>query len=476
MEKESKPASTKSNKRILTVFALAMINVSLICSLRGLPMMAEYGLSIVALLLLAVLVFFIPTSLISAELATGWPKKGGIYAWVKQAFGEKWGFVAIWIQWSQNLAFYPTALAAAAATIAFIFMPILATSKIFTVVVVIIVYWGATFLNFKGLKFSAMLSKYGAVFGIIVPGAVIMIATAVWLALGNPSQIAFTTQALIPDLSSMGSFVFFAGIVLYFAGMEVSAVHAKEVKDPQKNFPKAILLSALIIIAIFVLGSLSVAIIVPQAQISLTAGVMETLAILFTEFNMLWVIPLIALLAAPGMVAQISSWIAGPSKGLLACAQQGNLPKFFQQTNKQGVQTHILIFQGCIVTGISMVFLLMPTVSSGFWILSALAVQLYLVMYIIMFAAAIKLRYSEPNTPRPFKVPGGIIGMWLIGGLGLVTAIGTILIGFYPPNQFAMGDIFFFESFLLGGILIIAIAPLVIHRYKKPSWMPAEIK
>ena len=68
-----------SNGKVLGVFTLAMINVSLILNLRGLPMLATYGFAIVSFLLLAALVFFIPTALVSAELATGWPLSGGIH-------------------------------------------------------------------------------------------------------------------------------------------------------------------------------------------------------------------------------------------------------------------------------------------------------------------------------------------------------------------------------------------------------------
>ena len=108
-----------STKHKLGVFILAMLTFSVIASLRGLPSMAEYGLSSTFYYLLVAIVFFIPVSLISAELATGWPKKGGIYLWVKEAFGQRWGFFAIWLQWIQNVVWYPTVLAFAAGALAF---------------------------------------------------------------------------------------------------------------------------------------------------------------------------------------------------------------------------------------------------------------------------------------------------------------------------------------------------------------------
>ncbi len=466
-----------SNKKkgILSVFGLVMINVALICSLRGLPLMAEYGTSIVFFLLLAALLFLLPTSLISAELATGWPKKGGIYVWVKEAFGPKWGFVATWLQWSQNLVFYPTALAATAATLAYLFGSAeLANNPYYTMLVIIVVYWGATFWNFKGLKASSALTNIGTISGVIVPFIVILITAAVWILAGNPSEISFNLQSFIPEFNTQ-NIVFFSGIILFFAGIEVSATHAQEVENPQKDYPKAIFISAIIIISIFLLGALSIAIILPANEISLTAGIMQTFMKVYGELGLKWIVPILALLAAPGMIAQVSTWIAGPSKSLLRTADDGSLPKFFQHTNKNDVQTHILIFQGIIVSVISMVFLFMPSVSSSFWILSALAVQLYLIVYLFMYFSAIKLKYTRDYVHRSFNVPGGKIGMWITAGVGILTAIFAIAIGFIPPQPIESAQgLTFYHLFLVFGILIMCAMPLVVYHFRKPSWLPKK--
>lgn len=463
-----------SKKKILSVFGLVMINVALICSLRGLPMMAEYGTSIVFFLLLAVIVFLIPSSLVSAELSTGWPKRGGIYVWVKEALGQKWGFTATWLQWAQNLIFYPTALAATAAVIAYLFnRPDLANNPYFTMAIILGIYWGATFWNFKGLKASSKLTTIGTISGVIIPFIIIVISALVWLFSGNPSQISFTWQSFIPQFN-LQNVVFFSGIILFFAGMEVSATHAQEVDNPQKDYPKAIFISAIIIIAIFMLGALSIAVILPAEEISLTAGIMQTFMKVYTKFGLNWLVPILALLAAPGMIAQVSTWIAGPSKSLLRTADEGNLPKFFQKTNKNGVQTHILIIQGLIVTIVSMVFLFMPSVSSSFWILSALTVQLYLVMYILMFISAIRLKYTRAYVTRAFKVPGGNAGMWIVAGVGFLAAIFAITVGFVPPQPVNAQGLVFYHAFLATGMIVMCTIPLLIYHFRKQSWKPSQ--
>jgi len=130
----------------------------------------------------------------------------------------------------------------------------------------------------------------------------------------------------------------------------------------------------------------------------------------------------------------------------------------------------LLIAQAIIVTLFSSVFLIMPTVSSAYWILSAMLSQLYLVMYVLLFAAAIKLRYKRPNVERAYKIPGGNVGMWIVAGLGLVGSSFAFFIGFFPPAQLKTGDPVFYVSFLILSVIISCLAPTLILLFKKPDW------
>ncbi len=463
----------KSQKagKFLGVFALAMINVSLICSLRGLPTMAEYGLSVVFFLMVSVILFLIPVSIVSAELATGWPKGGGIYVWVREAFGEKWGFVTIVLQWVQNLVFYPTALAATAAVIAYMFVdPDLANNRYYTLAVIIIVYWFAVLVNLRGMKASGRFTSIGTILGIIFPGVLLFVLGLAWILSGQHFALTIDLDGFIPDLGNVNNFVLLTGMFLFFAGMEVSGVHAMEVKNPTKDYPRAIFISALIVTLIFLFGSLAIALIIPTSQLSLTAGIMQTYLAVLNKFGIGWLVPIIALLAAPGMVVQVSSWIVGPSRGLLVTAENGDLPPFFQKLNKNNMPSHIMIVQGILVSVIAMVFMLMPSVSSSFWILTALAAILYLTVYIIMFAAAIKLKYSQPKTPRPYEVPGGKIGMWIIAGIGIISCAVAILFGFFPPSQISTGSVGVYVGLLVIGYIVLGSIPFIVFSFRKKSW------
>jgi len=251
-------------------------------------MMAKEVLSMIFYILFAAIMFLVPASLVSAELGGAFSKQGGgVYIWVKESFGSRWGFMAIWLQWVQDMVWYPTVLAFGAGALAYLFMkPDLADSGIYTGAVIIISYWAATFITLKGTNTASSVIKYGVLLGTVLPGVLIIVLGLLWFDQGNTLQfmepnvtvIAAERAAgegpharLFPHITGMGSVAFLAGIILLFAGVEVQAVHANEMKDPPRQFPKSMFLAAVIIFCLFTLGSLSVAAVVPADQISLTA-------------------------------------------------------------------------------------------------------------------------------------------------------------------------------------------------------------
>ncbi len=458
--------------KTLTVFALVMINVAAVANLAQLSVLAEYGLSAIFFIGAASLIFFVPVALVSAELATGWPQTGGVYIWVKEAFGKGWAFLAMWLLWFENVIWYPTILSFAAATIAFIFNPALATNPIYTFAIILLIAWGATFMNLRGMKTSSLISTFGVWVGVLFPLLLIIALSLIWLSSGGTPQIDLSMQNLVPEMGNLASLVFLVGVLLSLSGMEMSAIHAGSVKDPQTNYPKAILISAVIIFLTLTLGSLAISLAIPRSEIVLTAGIMEAFQYFFNEFNILWFLPMMALLIAVGSIGTVSTWLAGPSKGLLVTAKDGSLPPFFQKVNENGMPANVLITQAAIISLLALVFVFMPSVSASYWILTAMTAQLYLIMYLLMFAAAIRLRHSQPDVKRAFCVPGGNAGMWIIAGTGFLASLFAIIIGFVPPSGIDTGSESFFHLFTMGGIALVCIMPLIILKLKKPGWVP----
>lgn len=454
----------------LSIFSLAMINVAVICSIKNWPITAEYGFSSVFFYIIGTLFLFIPVSLVSAELATGWPKKGGIYIWIKEAFGENIAFLAIWLLWVENVVWYPTILSFLAGTLAYAIHPSFSDNPTYTFVCILLIFWGASLINLKGMKTSSLITNFSVIFGTIVPGIAIILMGLLWMLLGKPSYISFTLDSFFPPLDSIGSWVLLVGVLLGFSGMEMSSIHANDVNNPQRDYPRAIAISGALIVLLSVLGTLAIAIVVPQKSIALHAGGMEAMSIFLRAYGMPWAVPLLAIFISLGAFGGVSTWLVGPTRGLLAAAQAGDFPPLLHKENKHGMPTTIIIGQAIIVSILSLLFLFLPSVNSSFWILIAIASQVYLVMYGLLFVAAIRLRYKAPTVVRQYKIPFGNTGMWIVALTGFTTCVFCFFLGFVPPSQLEITNFFLFESIMVLSITALCFTPYIILRFKKPSW------
>lgn len=455
--------------KTLGVFSLVMINVIAVDNLRSLTAGAEYGFALVFFYALAAILFFIPTILISAELATGWPETGGVYIWVREAFGEKWGFLTIWLQWIYNVVWYPTIFAFIAGIVAYLIQPQLVNNKIYMLSVILSAFWGTTLINCLGLRATSWLSTLGAIIGTILPMILIAALGIAWLFLGKPSQIHFTIKSFFPNMANMGNLAFFTNILFGLMGMEMSAVHAGDVRNPSRDYPRALFFSMLIIMSTLIFACLAITIVVPSKQLNLVSGLIDAFGIFFNTYHMSWFIPIIAILIILGSLSGAAAWVMGPARGLLVASRENNLPKFLGRVNKKNMPVGVLLTQGIVVTLLCAIFLIMPTVNSSYWVLSNLTAQLALLFYILMFAAAIRLRYKRAHVQRAYKIPGGLPGVWLVGGVGIITCVGAIVLGFLPPSQIAVGKITSYELILVAGIILCCLPPFIFNILKSSA-------
>ena len=418
----------------LGVFTLAIMNVTAVVSLRGLPAEAEYGLSSAFYYLFAAIVFLIPTSLVAAELAAMFQdKQGGVFRWVGEAYGKKWGFLAIFLQWVESTIWYPTVLTFGAVALAFIGTNdahdmSLASNRYYSLAVVLIIYWLATFISLKGMGWVGKVAKVGGMVGTIIPAGLLMVLAVIYLASGGQSQMNFDGN-FFPDFSNFDNLVLASSIFLFYAGMEMGGIH-------------------------------------------LTQSLLVGFDNYFKYVHASWLSPIIAVALAFGVLAGVLTWVAGPSKGIFAVGKAGYLPPFFQKTNNNGVQKNILLIQGLAVTLLSLLFVVMPSVQSFYQILSQLTVLLYLIMYLLMFSGAIYLRYNMKKAPRPFRIGSKGNGlMWFIAGLGFCGSLLAFVLSFIPPSQISIGSNTVWFAVLVIGCIVVVSAPFIIYASRKPSWV-----
>ncbi|WP_240745289.1 amino acid permease [Microbacterium sp. K35] len=470
-EHAPRPAVTPSTRvsrpavAVLGVGQLALLTLVVVASLRSLPAMAVYGLGSIMLYLIPAILFLVPTALVAAELATGW--KGGVYVWVREALGNRWGFTAVWLQWIQNVVWFPTQLAFVAGALAFVFLdPSLSSSGFFTAVVIIVCYWGATLVTLRGGDLFAKLGSWGGILGTLLPAVLLIVFGAVWVFSGEKSQVPLEASAMIPPFTGLASIVLIVSNVLAYAGMEVNAVHVNQMKDPGRGYPRSVFLAAALILLVFILPTLAIAVAVPPKELGLTNGIMLAFGEYFDHWSMGWATAVVSALIAAGALASVVTWVAGPSKGVLAAAETGLLPPPLQKRNKAGVQSGILMLQGTIVTVLAAIFIIVPNVSAAFVALIDMAAALYLVMYMLMFASALVLRRKAPDVKRAYRVKG----LPLVAGVGFVACLAAFLLAFIPPDGFTAFPPAAYPWIVGAVIVVLGAPPLVFYAVRRPSW------
>jgi len=142
--------------------------------------------------------------------------------------------------------------------------------------------------------------------------------------------------------------------------------------------------------------------------------------------------------------------------------------------NKRHVPVAILVAQGIMGSLFALVFLFVPSINTSYWMLSALTTQILVLMYILVFAAALRLRYTEPDTARPYRIPGGNYGIWIVAGMGLLGSTFGLVIGFIPPSGLDHWPTPIYIGAMFAAIVICSVPPFIIERIKKPTWAVAD--
>jgi putative glutamate/gamma-aminobutyrate antiporter len=463
---------------VISMMAFAVMNFMTVVSLRGLPAQAEYGLVSIFYYLFAAVVFLIPTALVAAELASTFPQQGGVFRWVGEAFGPRWGFAAVYWQWQAWVLWLPTVLVFGSAALAFVMWPqsfdaALASNKLYSMAILLIIFWSVTVFTFRGIQASVKLSTLSGIFGTILPGAILIVLGVVYVAKGNPIQMSLHT-GFLPDFGNWHSMVLAASIFLFYAGMETQAVHVKNLKNPSRDYPLSILIATIMTVVIFVLGTLAVGVVIPLKSINLAESLLVAYRDLWANLGVPWLGNVMAFMLVVGVLGQVTVVATGPSTGLLAVGKAGYLPKILQKTNANGVSIPILVMQALIVTVLCGIFLVMPSVQSVFQLLSQVSNIMFLIMYMFMFVAGIALRYIQPNMARPFRIPGGNFGMWLVGLVGFAGALISGALSFAPPTQITTGSAAVYVGILVAVIAIEVAIPFIVFAFRKPSWKAAD--
>ena len=454
-------------RKTLTLFGFFALTASMVMTVYEYPTFATSGFHLVFFLLLGGFLWFLPVALCAAEMATveGW-EEGGIFTWVGKTLGEKWGFASIFFQWFQITVGFVTMIYFILGALSYVLnWPALNEKPFIKFAGVLVIFWALTFSQLGGTKNTAKIAKIGFIVGILIPAVILFGLSIAYLVGGNPIDVKISVSTFLPDFTKLNTLVVFVSFILAYMGVEASASHVNEMVNPKKNYPLAMFGLVILAIILNTIGGLAIAAVIPQSQLNLSAGVVQTFAVLIEKFGGgTFLVKIIALMIALGVMGEVSAWVVGPSRGMYAAAQKGILPKKLRKVNEHDVPVPLIMLQGVVVT----IWAAVLTFGGGgnnvsFLTAISLTVVIYLVGYLLFFIGYFKLIFKHEDLKRAYQIPGGKIFKSIVAAFGFITSIFALAISFVPPAQLVGKSADEYEAILFISFVITLIIPFAIY-------------
>ncbi|MCL9779965.1 APC family permease [Vibrio sp. S4M6] len=434
-------------------------------SVRNIPSLAIFGNHLPIFFLAGIVLFLLPVSFISAELSATFSndKDNGIYHWVKRAYGKDMGMFAIWNLWINSLIWFPANLLFIASTFLTIFFPNVASHQSVLITLMVAIFWFITLLNLKGIKESARVAYACLLLGVILPILILLVSAAIWLFKGLPTH--FTLNHGLELGSASHNMSALMVIITSFLGVEITSVHINRVANPKRTFTIAILVAAILIVALMFIGSIAMAMMIPAEHLSLYNGLAQTFRAILGQFGLGYMGPAILCMVVLGSVGALISWTISPAIGMGQAARNGYMPKALGKFNKNGVPTAILLIQAVIITVFCLAITLFKNMNDFYWYLISLSTAIYLLMYMAMFFAGMKLRKQSTQAGTLLK---NNALFYLISIAGLVGVFATFIISFIPSSQVLQQETL--SSYLLqfgSGVVVVSLCYFGFVFYRK---------
>ncbi|AMV69946.1 putative glutamate/gamma-aminobutyrate antiporter [Pediococcus damnosus] len=464
----------------LNLFGFFTLTASMLMSADEYPAFAQSGLLAVCYLVLAGVFWFLPVALCSAEMATiDGNTQGGVFAWVKNSLGTRWGFLAVFFQWLQITVNFITMIYFIIGALSYVLnFPALNHNPLIKWAAFLVIYWVMTFIQLGGVAKTDKLVSISFMIGIILPSVILLIMGIMYVLKTGHVQFDVSLTDNVHTLATNFSIGTIVPYILAFTGIEASASYINDLDRPSRNYPLCMIILVGFAILVDSLGGLSVAAVIPANHLTLNQGVIQAVAQMMkvTFPAIQWGVHVIGILMALGMLGEISSWIIGPVKSLFVTAEDGILPHYFMHVNHDGVPVRLIMVQGIVVTLISgFLTVVLKGSNDAYQMAMALTVMLYIVTYILIFVAYIHQEKNAPQIKRGFQIPGGKVFRYVVASIGLVTSVVVLGSTFIPstsiktisPHLYTLLMVLFF-------VVVIGITELIyevgIHRHKKPTY------
>lgn len=444
-------------RKVLRGLDLTLFTVCAILVIDQLAASAAIGPQAVFWWIFTMVLFFIPYGLITAELGSAYPDQGGIYAWVRRAFGPRWGGRTAWLWWINVALWQPSVFILFAGIFAALFMPDLSLWT--QIAIAVALTWITVWINIVRLDIGKWVPNLGAIFKV-----------AIMLVIGIGGFVYASNHGVANELTlssmapSWGASLAFLPVIVYnFMGFELMSGASAEMKNPARDVPLTIAVSGILIAAFYLFATIGILIALPLEEIDLVSGIVDTLRVLLGEGGAsgAFVIAL-GLMALYSFLANMVTWTMGANRSAAEAAIDGNLPPMFARLHAvHKTPVSAAIVTGVVTTVVIVIYgFLAADAEDLFWTLFAFSSIVFLLPYLLMFAAFLRLRSIDASTARPYRVPGGEGGAWVLALLCILFILQAIVFFIYTPGEF---DATYAASVVIGVLVTILIGEFLVR-------------
>ncbi len=448
----------------MRLWDVILFNIAAVLGPRWVASAAHSGASSISIWLLAAVTFFLPSGLVIVELSTRYPHSGGLYVWTREAFGPFHGFVAGWSYWIYTIVYFPALLNASVAMAAWLGgerWAWLAHSRLYITGASLAMLAIAIGFNIVGVRIGKWLENAGGV-GTYLP-LLLLVLFGGWFALhlGSATHLSLHAMAFHFD---WGTVNYWSQIAFAFSGLELVCTMSEEIHDPQRTFPRSMLIAGVAIVAIYVLGTMATLGVLQPETVDIRTGAIQALTVSATHFGLAWIAVLTALLLTVGNVGGVGTTVAGVARIPFAVGIDRYLPPAFGKIHPRWHTPWIaMLVQGILSALLLLISQIGETAAGAYQILVDATTILYFIPFLYMFLAIIGLRRrpdrgtSEGHT----LVPLGQFGVWLFGLTGFTVTLIAIALSLIPPSDIHSPALF--EVKVIGGCLVLIGAGLGLY-------------
>jgi amino acid transporter len=440
-------------ERVLGRADLVLFTVCAILTIDTLASSAAMGVSWFSWWLITMTVFFIPYGLITAELGSAWPGEGGVYIWVREAFGPWWGSQAAWMYWINNAYWIPSVYLIFAGTFSQIFLK--THSPWQEAGIAIALTWVTVAIGVVRLEVAKWVPNLGAV-----------VKTLIFLALGILGLSAlfhgkkpandFSPSAFLPKWND--SLAYLPALLYSTFGFELMSSAGAEMRNPRRDVPRVILWSGALIAVLYSFAIGGILFAVPIEKLSIVTGTWDALVVLGKEWGRAGdtVVFLLGIGFLYACVANVVTWSLGANRVAAVAAEEGVLPAALGRLHPRFKTPHLAFVAMGLVSTVLLIggALLSNSQSNIFWMTFRLSAFFLLLSYLLVFPAFLVLRQRRPDQPRPYRLPGGRGAAAIAAWVCTLYIFGACVL-FFVPSPTSQEPLK--ESLILGAATLVTI-------------------